>query len=435
MNDYDLEITNENLEASIDNDILKRNSKLNKLIELLNSIKGNKIISIDGKWGSGKTFFLKQLEYINKNEFSLKDEFNKENVRLFKEQYDVYYYNAWENDMHNSPLLSLIYNLINDFPSEKNQTASGEIENFFDIVGCLKTISQNFINLDKVKSYKDLTEGIHTSEEKKKALNNIINNLLPDGKRLIFIIDELDRCNPDYAVKMIEVIKHFYSNEKIVFLLGTNNLQLSYTISNFYGDKFDSYGYLNKIFDLIIELGDISIKDYIETISNRKESSNWCDIGFHSICVYFGFSMREINRLLNDYDFLNAYMHTNYGGFLEEDASIKYLFLPYCLGLKINNRIELSNFLAGNGYSSFKDYVFANEELIRILKRDYESQKTNIEQISEEEHLKILEEYLNKKYNIYFLDKILDWRIQENKKRFIDIFSLLSDYSKFSTND
>ena len=190
----------------------------------------------------------------------MKDKFNEDNIKAFKEKYEVYYYNAWENDMHSSPLLSLIYNLINDYPKEKDQTASGKIESPFDVIEGLKTVSQNFINLDKVKTYKDLTQEIHTSEEKKNALSNIIDNILPADKKLIFIVDELDRCKPDYAINMIEVIKHFYSNKRIIFLLCTNNLQLSHTISNYYGSNFDGYGYLNKIYNLIIELGDVPIK-------------------------------------------------------------------------------------------------------------------------------------------------------------------------------
>ena len=87
MKEYDLEMTQENLKYSIENDTLDRNCKLNKLIELLNAIKGNKIISLDGKWGCGKTFFFKQLEYINKNDFVLKDKFNDDNIKVFKEKY------------------------------------------------------------------------------------------------------------------------------------------------------------------------------------------------------------------------------------------------------------------------------------------------------------------------------------------------------------
>ena len=92
---------------------------------------------------------------------------------------------------------------------------------------------------------------------------NIINNILPNDKKLIFIIDELDRCKPNYAIELLEVIKHYYSNNKIIFLLGTNNEQLSYTINNYYGSNFDGYGYLNKIYDLIIELPEINSYVYL----------------------------------------------------------------------------------------------------------------------------------------------------------------------------
>ena len=77
--------------------------------------------------------------------------------------------------MHNIPLLSLIYNLINDHQSIRKRTASGEIELPINIKGALNTISKGIIDIDKVKSYEDLVEEITTAEEKKKALNNIIN--------------------------------------------------------------------------------------------------------------------------------------------------------------------------------------------------------------------------------------------------------------------
>ncbi len=409
--------------------MLNRNKKLNKLIELLNGMSGNKIISIDGNWGCGKTFFLKQLEFINKKNFTFNDKINEKNANKFKNNYDVYYYNAWENDMHESPLLSLIYNLINDFPEEKKQTASGKVELPFNMIDCLNTLTLNFVDIKKVKTYQDLTAEIHTSEEKKKALNNIIESILPVDKKLIFIVDELDRCKPDYALKMLEVIKHFYLNENIIFLLGTNNLQLSYMISNYYGSDFDGYGYLNKIYNLIIELGNVSPAGYIENVLGRKNLNGWIETVMYGVCDNFNFSMREINRLLNDYDILDDYMKTNYGGFFSEDLVVKYLFFPYCLGLKIVNGIELSNFFAGKGYSALKEFIFTNNEIKEILKNCYNSKKTNIDSEKEEE---LLEIYLKEKYDSYFLNKITEWEIKENKEKFLDIFSLLSNYSKIT---
>lgn len=433
MKEYDLKITKENIEESIRNDILKRNSKLNKLIELLNSIEENKIIAIDGKWGCGKTFFLKQLEYINKEDCKsdvLKNsgKFEGENIKKFKEKYDVYYYNAWENDMHNIPLLSLIYNLINDHQNIRKRTASGEIELPINIRNALNTISKGIIDIDKVKSYEDLVKEITTAEEKKKALNNIINDILQDNKKLIFIIDELDRCNPKYAVDMIEVIKHFYTNDKIVFLLGINNEQLSHTISNYYGVKFDSYGYLNKIYNLIIELDEILPSTYIESVIGIKESSRWSISAIFAVCNYFNFQMREINRIMNDFDIIMHYISTS-GYSYSENNILKNIFLPYSLGLKIKGKIELTNFLTGNGYEELEKFVFSNEKMKKII--EY-SIKSNINSNEKKEIVESeIKEYLKKEYISYFYEKSDDWEIKETKKIFLDTFSLLGNFSRY----
>lgn len=434
MNDYDLEIMDENIKDSIVKDSLNRNSKLNKFIELLNGINKNKIISIDGKWGCGKTVFLKQLEYINKNHLNINIAINEENLKKFRYIYNVYYYNAWENDFHESPLLSLIYNLINDFYDEQDKTASGEIELPFDIAELLKTITYNFVNLKKVTSYKDLTAEVHTANEKRDALNRLIDNILPDDRRLIFIVDELDRCRPDYAINMLEVIKHFYTNNRIIFVLGTNNQQLSYTISNYYGNNFDGYGYLNKIYNLIIELDNISSEKYLDTILNKSKSGLWSSAALYSVCNHFNFSMREINRVVNDFDFLNEYFLTSYGNF-NEDSIVKYLFLPYCLGLKLANREALSVFLNGGGFSAVKDYVFAHEKLISILKTSYDAQKNNRTKLSEVEELKEMVAFLEKKYNMYFVNKSSEWSVLQVRDHFFDVFSLLSNYSKVSVEE
>ena len=111
MKEYDLELTDENIKNSINRDELKRNSKISKFIELLNNINCNKIISVDGKWGCGKTIFLKKIEILNKanDEDIEKYTLNTDSVKEFNDKYFVYYYNAWQNDFHTSPLLSLIY--------------------------------------------------------------------------------------------------------------------------------------------------------------------------------------------------------------------------------------------------------------------------------------------------------------------------------------
>lgn len=41
-----------------------RNEEISSFLELLTTIEGHFVISIDGQWGSGKTFFVKQCELI-----------------------------------------------------------------------------------------------------------------------------------------------------------------------------------------------------------------------------------------------------------------------------------------------------------------------------------------------------------------------------------
>ena len=112
--------------------------------------------------------------------------------------------------------------------------------------------SFGFINkecFENLNSFEDLANSIITVEEKQQALNKLFNKIINSDERVLLIVDELDRCRPSYAVELLEALKHFYNNSKLSILVVTNNRQLSYTIKKYYGNDFDGYGYLNKIYD------------------------------------------------------------------------------------------------------------------------------------------------------------------------------------------
>ena len=64
MKKYELLDSKANLHNTINEDWLGRNNKIINLMKLLNHVNDNFIISLDGEWGTGKTFFIKQLIYI-----------------------------------------------------------------------------------------------------------------------------------------------------------------------------------------------------------------------------------------------------------------------------------------------------------------------------------------------------------------------------------
>lgn len=232
----------------------------------------------------------------------------------------------------------------------------------------------------------------------------------------------MDRCKPSFAVNLLETLKHFFNNDSIVFIVSTNNEQLSYTINNYYGNNFDGYNYLNKFYDLIIELEEIDTEKYLSKIFNINKTSQFWNYSLFGVIDYFKFSMREINRILSDYDLLGTYFQTSYGGIYEEDIIAKHIFLPYCLGLKIHNRNKLSLFLNGKGLKELLDFVIQEEKITRIVEK--EISRTN----NQEENV---EKFITRRYNHYFTnDKGNTYELNYNKKNFLDTFSLLGDFTK-----
>ena len=68
---------------------------------------------------------------------------------------------------------------------------------------------------------------------------------------MVLFIAELDRCRPDYAVQLLEQVKHFFSVPGIVFVLSIDKVQLCNAVRGFYGSEhIDSNEYLRRFIDL-----------------------------------------------------------------------------------------------------------------------------------------------------------------------------------------
>jgi hypothetical protein len=86
--------------------------------------------------------------------------------------------------------------------------------------------------------------------EFRKSLSTFIANT-NEGRPIVFIIDELDRCRPNYAVSILEQIKHFFSVPNIVFVLSIDKVQLGNAVRGVYGsDRIDADEYLKRFIDI-----------------------------------------------------------------------------------------------------------------------------------------------------------------------------------------
>ena len=87
--------------------------------------------------------------------------------------------------------------------------------------------------------------------EIKVSLSNVVTALQHAGLQLpiVIIIDELDRCRPTYAIKLLEEVKHLFDVSGVSFILGLHSQQLSHSISAAYGNSFDGSAYLRRFFN------------------------------------------------------------------------------------------------------------------------------------------------------------------------------------------
>lgn len=76
-------------------------------------------------------------------------------------------------------------------------------------------------------------------------------------------------------MRLMEVAKHYYNDDNVVFVLSTNNRQLVHTVKKYYGNDFDGYGYLDKLYDLILDLPPIDIEKYSAHKLKIPNDSEW----------------------------------------------------------------------------------------------------------------------------------------------------------------
>ena len=72
-------------------------------------------------------------------------------------------------------------------------------------------------------------------------------------QKLVFIIDELDRCKPTFALNLLERIKHLFSIDEIVFVLVANLPQLAKMVEKEYGVDSGAQ-YLEKFYHMRVTL-------------------------------------------------------------------------------------------------------------------------------------------------------------------------------------
>lgn len=258
-------------------DLLGREKLAENFLKVILS-QNAKVYSINAPWGAGKTYFLKFLENSCKNH----------NVPFMQ-------YNIWETDYLDNPLKSILNEFLNlVLELECNKYITKEIKELAKQTKCCTSQFIDFIktfgfHFDWVIPSYDGTSSVQMGVSKSPSANydeydkmkslkdEIINNLrqivssIP-GDKIIICIDELDRCRPDYAIKTLEIIKHFFDIDKLVFVLAVDKEQLKNTVKVLYGISANTDCYLKKFVDVEYLLPTPNISMFVKYLIENKYS-------------------------------------------------------------------------------------------------------------------------------------------------------------------
>lgn len=358
--------TEENLLQTMNEDLLDRNKDLKNFCRLLQHQQGMSSIAIDGRWGSGKTFFVKQcalllsstnsLSYLNQEmKEKVYDSINDKDFieNLADNKFLAVYYDAWKNDTEEDPVLSLIYEIIQQLDLKGGLI---DLDNLSSVLTSALSVVTGRDVTDFFNKVKDVNLLNNIQEEKKmdailqkffvKALNQ-------KCERLLIFVDELDRCRPSFAIKVLERIEHYFVNDRITFVFSMNIEQLQHTIKAFYGNDFDACRYLDRFFDIRLSLP--------TTISNRFFNSlnlndySTIDSVIMRIQDTYNLSIREFCKY---YDTIKI-AGVNY----DRDETDNFLFIyivTLSLALKFTNISVHDEFIKGKNIQPLLD-LYDNE--------------------------------------------------------------------------
>jgi hypothetical protein len=233
---------------------LQRKQYAEILTKIIKAYPEGFVFSLDSKWGTGKTTFVSMWKAL-----------------LEKQEYQTLYFNAWVNDFDSNPLVAILSELktLSKGKSDvafKSLLTKGAVIAQSVLPALLKAFAKKHIDVEVftdtienlTKSAVDiLKDEVDEYAKKKKGLIEFKADLEKyvsqnaGDKPLIFFIDELDRCRPNYAVEVLEQIKHFFNVKGIVFVLAIDKQQLGNAIRGFYGsEQIDAEEYLRRFIDI-----------------------------------------------------------------------------------------------------------------------------------------------------------------------------------------
>lgn len=320
------------IKTPFQDDFWGRETLADRLTDYVSRLNIGATIAIDAEWGAGKSWFV-----------------NNWKSKLDQSGFKVIYLNAFNQDYIDDPFLTISMEIANCIKDDRNSFESiketigkayravlpnlpmllwylttslvgmGAIAK--PIADAVKTVQEDEFaeeagKLLNEKLQEHLSAQVENYENEKQSLEYFKSELAKITEKLdqplVFIVDELDRCKPEFAIRLIERIKHFFDIPKVVFVLAVNKKQLEESINSFYGFT-SAYNYLEKFIDFSVMLKnhDSDGERYTRILKKYNEDLG-LNIGeniynyYVNLCKIYNPNPRQLIRIINKFSLLKS---------------------------------------------------------------------------------------------------------------------------------
>lgn len=316
--------------SRFDGDRFGRAKLAERLTGFLSRLPDGAVMAIDSPWGEGKTWFGKrwcaslndagfQTAYVDCFQRDhLDDPFTMiagEFIELAKAGKPEVEVRLWEAGKKLG--VALLPAAARFAVNTIGHLAIGKANLSEDITNALDGVDDSVSEALEELVSSHLTE-YQASKKSLEAFKQTLAELTVESEKpIVIFLDELDRCRPDFAVRTIERVKHFFDVPGVIFVLLLNRRQMNAAVEGLYGPKVDADAYLSKFIPISLTLPKKLSVDRHGDDDNRKhckseltrfgfamtEANNGFSGMLGIYATLFGFSLRDVERAVVLYSF------------------------------------------------------------------------------------------------------------------------------------
>ena len=217
-------------------DTLGRKPQVEALCTVIETDERPLVVSVDGKFGSGKSTFLAMCA-----------------AHLRQREVAAAEFNAWQQSHTNNPLVDLTSALIRQVPhSERLKRVAAGIG-----WGVVSAVTQGAISRPNFQDgdAESLFKLWHDIEDQQQEFHRELRGVVGEtGGPLVVFLDELDRCMPQQALDYLNIARHLFDVPGVAVVIGVNQDELAHRVRQLYGERCNADIYLQRFWDFTMPL-------------------------------------------------------------------------------------------------------------------------------------------------------------------------------------